>query len=204
MPITRGSHATGYVITQSPFNEKELDAIVDIGLKAGMSRGDIVPPSGIYAEGQKQEPIRKSNISWLEKNYLTHINAPWVWAKLFPFIDDVNEKHFGFDLVDVEPLQFTEYQGNENGYYKQHHDCDFVEFGWMRKLSFTLQLSDPQQYEGGDLVMGRDMNVSGKEPQQKQRGMITFFPSYMLHGVLPVTSGVRHSLVGWAKGATFR
>ena len=70
-----------------------------------------------------------------------------------------------------------------------------------RKLSLVLQLSDPAQYEGGNLQV-----MTGGEPAnvRKQRGLIAAFPAYTLHQVTPVTQGTRQSLVAWISGPPFR
>ena len=70
-----------------------------------------------------------------------------------------------------------------------------------RKLSLSLQLSAPEDYEGGDLELW-----FGGEPVKanRERGMITFFPSYVMHRVTPVTKGVRYSLVCWVSGPPFK
>jgi len=69
-----------------------------------------------------------------------------------------------------------------------------------RKLSLVLQLSDPKDYEGGELIL----HLS-EEPTvvPKKQGYVTIFPSFVLHEVTPVTSGTRHSLVSWISGKPF-
>ena len=71
----------------------------------------------------------------------------------------------------------------------------------VRKLSFTMQLSDPADYNGGELRIKH-----GSEPDiaRKNRGAITFFPSYVMHEVTPVTRGTRKSIVGWVTGPHWR
>ena len=66
----------------------------------------------------------------------------------------------------------------------------------FRKISFSLQLNDPLEYTGGDLVV--NSKVIGR-----QRGSITFFNSFVSHSVTPVQSGVRRALVGWIIGPKF-
>ena len=65
-----------------------------------------------------------------------------------------------------------------------------------RKISFSIQLSDPDDYEGGELLLnhGNDCVVS------KTKGSMTLFPSFTVHEVKPVTKGIRYSLVGWVVG----
>jgi PKHD-type hydroxylase len=73
--------------------------------------------------------------------------------------------------------------------------------GISRKLSLAIQLTDPSEYEGGNLQI-----MTSGEPQnmRKQRGLIAVFPSYVLHQVTPVTQGSRQSLVAWVSGPAFK
>ncbi|MGB0178111.1 MAG: 2OG-Fe(II) oxygenase, partial [Owenweeksia sp.] len=70
-----------------------------------------------------------------------------------------------------------------------------------RKLSMTVQLSDPADYEGGDLEFMINQKVV---TAPRTRGTVIVFPSFILHRVTPVTKGVRHSVVGWVSGTPFR
>ena len=71
----------------------------------------------------------------------------------------------------------------------------------VRKLSFSVQLSDPDSYKGGDLLL----KISNEPTSVKRtRGAVIFFPSYILHEVTPVKQGVRKSLVGWVTGPRWK
>jgi PKHD-type hydroxylase len=70
-----------------------------------------------------------------------------------------------------------------------------------RKLSLVLQLSDPSEYEGGEL---QTMSGPNHCAVDRQKGLIAAFPSYMLHRVTPVTKGTRYSLVVWICGPSFK
>jgi PKHD-type hydroxylase len=76
-----------------------------------------------------------------------------------------------------------------------------VASGISRKLSIVLQLSDPSEYEGGELQI-----LTRKEPtsMQKKRGLITVFPAWTLHQVTPVIKGTRQTLVAWISGPAFK
>ena len=70
-----------------------------------------------------------------------------------------------------------------------------------------MQLSDPSDYEGGDLMIARPYaNKWVEETAQsvKERGTIIVFPSFYTHKVTPVTKGVRRSLVAWVEGPPWR
>ena len=111
----------------------------------------------------------------------------------------MNAQHFRFDLTGFgEALQLTNYDQSENGMYGWHQDYGG---GVSRKLSMAVQLTDPSEYEGGNLQV-----MTSSEPQnvRKQRGLIAIFPSYVMHQVTPVTQGSRQSLVTWVSGPAFK
>ena len=80
----------------------------------------------------------------------------------------------------------------------------------MRKLSVTVSLSDPEDYEGGvlefDLRNTGQINTSEiiKCKEILPKGSIVVFPSYTWHRVSPVTKGTRLSLVQWNLGPGFK
>ena len=139
--------------------------------------------------------IRRSQVSWLDNNP----NTKWVFEKLGYVVSQLNADYFRFDLTGFgETLQLTNYDQSENGMYGWHQDYGAKV---SRKLSLTVQLTDPSEYEGGNLQVmttGTPVNV------RKQRGLIVAFPSYVLHQVTPVTQGSRQSLVAWVSGPVFK
>jgi PKHD-type hydroxylase len=72
----------------------------------------------------------------------------------------------------------------------------------VRKLSISIQLTDPEEYEGGELKLydGEEEGVL----MDKTQGTLIIFPSYVLHEVMPVTKGTRNSLVTWVTGKQFK
>ena len=72
----------------------------------------------------------------------------------------------------------------------------------VRKLSFVLQLSDPDDYEGGNLQLLDEAGKSYIAP--RQRGTMILFDSRTMHRVLKVKSGVRKSIVGWTVGPRWK
>jgi PKHD-type hydroxylase len=145
--------------------------------------------------------IRQSVIKWIELNPDTN----WLYKKLISQIHKVNQENFDYILKFVENLQFTEYNEGQQGFYSKHDDCgnssrleNFVD---IRKLSFTIQLSNPEDYEGGELVFYND-NQEFNAP--KTKGTIIFFQSNILHEVKPVKKGTRYALVSWVQGPNLR
>lgn len=115
-----------------------------------------------------------------------------------------NREHFGFDIsVGAHEFQFTEYHGESQGKYDWHHDV------WWenprahdRKLSVVIQLSDPNNYTGGDFEFGEPCDFSSSA--FKPRGSVVVFPSFFRHKVNAVTTGTRYSLVSWVDGPKFK
>jgi predicted 2-oxoglutarate/Fe(II)-dependent dioxygenase YbiX len=138
--------------------------------------------------------IRKSNVSFLDMSEWS-----WLYEKLCAAVNQANIINFNKLLYGLEPLQYTEYDSKYSGFYGPHKDShEFnIQNGLVRSLSFSLQLSDPDDYTGGDLKIYHDNNVY---IANKKIGCINFFDSNLLHEVTPVNSGFRKSLVGWVIG----
>lgn len=145
--------------------------------------------------------IRRSSTRWIptqEAQKITEI----CWS----FFQHANRNCFGFDITQLYDLQYTEYHAENKGFYDEHTDVLMGE-GEMshRKLSMTIQLSDSEDYEGGDFVF--NLNQIGQNPDKEQlrkKGTVLVFPSFVMHGVKPVTKGTRKSLVTWVEGPTWR
>ena len=196
------------------FKSALSNVLCDKIIKEGMSNnqklagvGHIDPKSKFEFEEVKRK--RDSNISW--------IGDIWLKRLLEPYVKRANIKTgWNFDLVDSEYCQFTIY--NQGQYYGWHTDTDGnLYYGkgneWnklMRKLSVTVSLSDPEDYEGGELEF--DLRNTGQINTSEiinckeilPRGSIVVFPSYTWHRVSPVTKGTRLSLVQWNLGPGFK
>ena len=136
---------------------------------------------------------RISDIAWIEPAAEAH----WLFHRLALLFAQVNAS-YGFELTGfVEALQFTCYGPGQ--YFGWHVDIGGDDTS-ARKLSLTVQLSDPADYNGGDLQFhgGADMPIA------RAQGCATFFPAYLAHQITPVTGGLRRSLVAWAYGPSFR
>ena len=158
----------------------------------------------LWDNNRDVKKIRQSSIKWI----LLNENTNWLFKKLILKIYETNQFNFHHTLKYVEDLQFTQYEENQKEFYSKHidgsssHLGDFVE---TRKLSFTIQLTDENEYDGGDLVfyINSDNEIVKKNASRK-KGTITFFESNILHEVTPVTRGTRHSLVSWVWGPNLR
>ncbi|WP_299222389.1 2OG-Fe(II) oxygenase [uncultured Aquimarina sp.] len=143
------------------------------------------------------ECYRKSEVKWFPKETIEH---RWLYEKFINMITESNRALWNFELTSIfDDLQYTVYNG-EGGHFDWHMDIGKGKYS-RRKVSITLQLSDPDEYEGGDFefLIGNEIT---KLPRKK--GCAIVFPSYFLHRVTPVTKGVRKSLVLWVSGQPFR
>lgn len=181
-----------FVWWEGGFTEQELNWLQEQAQKADQR----AQAGGMNTEEELKQ-VRRSQVSWLQKTP----DTAWVFEKLGHIASSLNAQYYRFDLTGFgEPLQLTNYDQSEHGMYGWHQDYG-GKLSPSRKLSLVLQLTDPSQYEGGNLQV-----MTGGQPQtvRKQRGLVAAFPSYVLHQVTPVTSGNRQSLVAWVSGPAFR
>lgn len=141
--------------------------------------------------------VRLSPISWFRSDLE---ETSWIFKRLETIIAQINNDYFNYELSEIQNLQFTAYDSEEKGFYGKHIDMLYKSTS-TRKLSISIQLSDPKDYEGGNLILHIDQNGI---ILPKTRGTALFFPSYSLHEVTPVTKGIRYSLVAWVSGPRFK
>ena len=145
--------------------------------------------------------LRKSKNSWISTNN-------WLGGFLWHYVMEANRKNFLYDISHIEndEIQYTHY--NEGDYYNWHTDQDIRVIEkpkeLVRKLSFTLQLSDENEYTGGNLEFADFDDSKNKFIAPRTRGCLIIFDSRVPHRVCPVKSGLRKSLVGWVMGKRWR
>jgi PKHD-type hydroxylase len=138
---------------------------------------------------------RKSEIKWCPQDE----SWSWVYEKLHDMIVEANNAMWRFDLTAMrESIQYTEYYEG-GGHYDWHMDCG-TGIQSQRKVSVTIQLSAPDEYEGGDL----EFNLGNHMVAPRVQGAAVIFPSFYLHRVTPVTKGTRKSFVLWVGGEPYR
>ena len=139
-------------------------------------------------------------------------------------MNKINRENFRYDIVDIDDghMQYTHYAPGE--YYNWHPDSDLdlcytpkvvpgiganssednviLQGEYTRKLSFTLQLTDPKDYTGGELEFIDNSNQRFMAP--KTRGTLVVFDSRVRHRVRKVKTGLRKSIVGWVVGPRWK
>jgi PKHD-type hydroxylase len=133
------------------------------------------------------------------KSRTVHIDGDdnnWLYDKIGMLAMMVNANRYKFEIQGFQyKLQLSKYENTE--FIDWHSDFGVGESS-IRKLSISIQLSDPSEYEGGDFQLIGDISVP------KEKGTAIIFPSFVTHRVAPVTSGCRMSIVGWIAGPCYR
>tara|TARA_R100001510_G_C7653492_1_gene211743 strand:+ start:2460 stop:3620 length:1161 start_codon:yes stop_codon:yes gene_type:complete len=111
----------------------------------------------------------------------------------------INKAFWNFDVTHSNQAEYLVY--DKEGHFGAHKDTILNEFGTTecRKLTCLLILND--DFEGGKfyIQVGKD-----KIYPQQTPGTVIVFPSFILHGVEPVTAGIRRSFVTWLAGPYFK
>jgi len=186
--------------------EKDLEKTFDKELSESKLHGDVL-----------DKEKRNSRNTWIPTYH-------WIAGFLWHYVEMANRENFLYDIrnIDGENLQYAHYGVGE--YYKWHNDAGIANLytpkargnrgieiaqdhlntqaELVRKLSFTLQLSDPEDYEGGQVQFLDENGRTYFAP--KRRGALVLFDSRTQHRVLKVTKGVRKSIVGWVVGPRWK
>uniref|UniRef100_UPI0040476F05 2OG-Fe(II) oxygenase n=1 Tax=Flavobacterium sp. TaxID=239 RepID=UPI0040476F05 len=178
-----------YIYYTGLFLPHEIDRILnfweeDKTIKATLSGDDTY-----------NDELRKSSVMFID-------NTPendWIYNRLAGLAINCNKERYWFDLLGFhQELQLTRY--SEGDFFDWHLDFGAGEIS-ARKLSMTIQLSDEDSYEGGDLQFMINNKI---ENAPRKKGTIVIFPSFIMHRVTPITKGTRQSIVGWVSGPPFR
>lgn len=175
---------------------------------------------------QQNTSIRQGEVKWF---------SPPQFPMPQNIVDKINEQvqnamdvcEWPFALDWIENFQYTIYNAREDAltgdFYTWHTDhggetnyCDRG-FPSHRKISMTIQLSDPDDYEGGKFQWLEPNSQFDRMQRGKTKidvdtsirtlpfscqalGSMCLFPSFLYHQVTPVTRGTRVSIVGWYNG----
>lgn len=182
---TRVRALTPFIETSACFTSEECARIVEEGKALPLAKGQ-------FTAAERAPEARNSTIALFpgEPRYA------WMIERVAGVVNQVNREHWGFELVGAERLQFSAYGGGE--YYDWHVDLGAQPPFSNRKVSLSIQLNDPSEYDGGEL----EISVGTRNRiATRDKGAVILFPAYALHRVLPITRGTRYSLVAWIVGA---
>jgi len=148
-----------------------------------------------------QDVSGQVDLPYRNKTYSLPINddTRWIFEICTKVVLDMNEKFFEFDLWYINELQFIAYE-DVGDFHSKHLDMQY-ECSGIHKLSFMIQLSDPETYEGCEIQLHYDKEVV---VCKKDQGTMSLYPSYSLNETTPITKGKRYALMGWVVGPKFK
>ena len=211
-------------------NQSKEDLGKEAQPRADITLEDYKKSSGKdVSELHKESYIRDSEVSWL--------NDKKIYDFIWPFINKCNvQSGWQYDLDCAEHMQFTVYR--PGGFYGWHQDGQSDHFakykkfipgitpyddkgnipsgytensqyvGLVRKISLTINLNEPGDYEGGNLKFDFGPHAENDRyhlcEEIRPQGSLVCFPSFVHHQVTPIEKGTRYSLVLWILGRPFR
>lgn len=207
---------TGAKFTIKPYKHKMQTHIFEQGqndpqsyywFKEGFSKNDLqriyekvngLPFQKATTFSESDDLVRSSSVKWIPQTP----EWDWLYQRLMDYAVEANNALWHFDLISTpELIQYTEYYDTAAGHYDWHQDIG-PGVGSLRKVSITVQLSDTDEYEGGDLEIWQGGNSIQQAP--RGAGNVVIFPSYMMHRVKKVTKGTRRSFVLWVGGQHYK
>jgi len=185
----------------------------------------------LKSEGVQNAYARDSEVAWLNDKWLYDLIVPYVQRANV-------SAGWNFDIESGETFQFTVYKpGGFYGWHNDGGMCHFSKYkriipgitptdekgnyppsyihssenyriGRVRKLSSTINLNSPGEYEGGNLKFDYGPHADCERFHEcteiRPQGSMVVFPSFTEHQVTPVEKGTRYSLVLWSIGKPFR
>jgi PKHD-type hydroxylase len=189
-PETRTvDYLTNYVTLPEVFSPEECRRIIYSNIPASQAQVSIFK-KGTVNDLQMQSRNTKVKAMPRIKPLM------WVYSRIHEQIHFVNEHCYHFKLSELTELQILEYENT--GFYGTHLDTG-TGVTSRRKISLVVFLTPPEEYDGGELILKPWFT-----PVVPTQGTIVFFPSYIPHEITPVTRGVRHTLVSWVLGPSYR
>ncbi len=142
-------------------------------------------------------------VDLIEKDLSNESGISWVGGFVWHYILRANRENFCYELshLDTSSVKIKTYnEGDSETWSIDSQPVDGDED--VRKLSFIIQLSDVDDYEGGNVQFLDE--GKGKYFIPRQRGTVALFDARTQHRVLKVTKGTRKSLVGWGIGPQWK
>lgn len=156
-------------------------------------------PAGVTGYGKDRKGSIRPDVRSVLSQVLPLGAGAWPLPQMAETVAAVNDETYRFRLdnfLDADPPSVLRYESGTVDHFQAHRDVgpDFP----TRKLSCIVQLSDPKSYQGGSLVFLEEHAIAATE-----QGVLTIFPSFLVHQVTPVVAGERFVLVAWVHGPTF-
>jgi PKHD-type hydroxylase len=189
---------TSHVVIDAAFSPDECATIATLGDSLDVAGGELV------GGGATDESLRRSRVAWIGRDE----SSAWIFDRLSELVVRAN-RTWRFDIEGFEEdLQYTVYD-EPGAFYTWHQDGLDGDVA-TRKMALVVQLTPPDEYEGGDLELfdvvcdWAPEDLAGWRGRVRGHGSATAFPAYEYHRVTPMVSGRRASLVAWVGGPPFR
>jgi len=176
-------------IIKGKLTEKEINLLT----KDSSKFAHLCVPARVTGPKSYNPEARKSKIFFAKaKDYPTTFNILQSCI-----IQEYPHIYRYIDYSKITDIQYVKY--NNGDFFKLHHDvinvpknCD------VRILSMSVNLTDQQKYEGGDLVVYNNKHKHKiLTTLERERGSFVIFPSFFYHEVTKVTKGQREAIVTW-------
>lgn len=166
------------------FDDAQCDEILEAAKSLNLSAGRMYVP-------------RENTRVCQQAPFEAHGRLSWVKTALDRLVASVNEG-YRFELT-AGLSRFLYVRYTAGGHIDWHSDYD-AHAPNPRKISVSIQLSEPSGYAGGAL----EFHPLGEIPMSGSRGTAIVFPSFLSHRAAAVASGERHVLVAWYAGPHLR
>lgn len=181
-----------YCVVNDVFSKEEVETIIDLEDLQKFARGTVGNQPNI--QGDVNPNTRDCEVAWIHPDH----RSEWLFQKFGGLVGNVNQDFFLYDVDHIDSFQYTVYR--EGHHYSWHIDAFPAFTQYERKISATIVLSDPEDYEGGEFLLVPGGNILEPIVMKPKMGDVIFFASWMPHQVNPVKSGIRKSLVAWVLG----
>ena len=147
--------------------------------------------------GQGQDLVNNINLDIRNVQRLQLPLFAGIGATLTSIGLQVNYQIWQYNITHSNQSEFLMY--DIHGKYETHVDTFHARSNETRKLTILAFLND--DFEGGKFYI---QNSNERLYPQQTPGTVLVFPSFMPHGVEPVTKGIRYSVVTWMVGEYFK
>lgn len=172
-----------FQVWPSALSDDEILRITELSGSQPISDGTV------FSSAEDIQAFRACTVQWLDDH--------WVASLLRSYVERANERGFSVTIDGRSEMQLVEYTADRGAHYDWHHDVLWNgQSDVDRKLSVTVQLSDSDDYLGGDF----EFDEVQTNADFRSKGTVLVFPSYLRHRIKPVTAGTRRALVAWFFG----
>jgi PKHD-type hydroxylase len=166
------------------FTSEECEEIISLALRTQEQDADLLPSHRL---GVDFSLCSATQILMDEKNF------PGLYEHIKKVFIVGNFLKFHYTSMTIQVMRYR-----KGDFYMAHTDWSVNKN--KRKLSMSIQLSPPEDYKGGEvLIHAGPESVS----LSKEQGVGVVWPSWLLHESTPLVSGERWVLVAWAEGQPF-